>query len=97
MDYQEFNLFKSFSITNANGAKKKFPLRDILAFKQVILAELRGAILEKRKISLKLWLRVKNIESAVRIIYITISKESRTCSRIWTFRESSLKPDCWGS
>lgn len=65
VDYQEFNLFKSFTISpsSASPDKKSFPLSELLNFKELIQGELRGAIFEKQKITLKLWLRVKNLSS----------------------------------
>ena len=64
VDYQEFNIFKSFSYRNgATGEKKSFTLKDFAYLKATVQGELRGAVIDKSKISLKLWLRVKNIES----------------------------------
>jgi hypothetical protein len=66
VDYQEFNLFKSFTITNyPSGMKKRFQIRDFVGNRDQMMGEIRQALQDKAKISLKVWLRVKNIENAV--------------------------------
>ena len=65
VDYQEYNLFKSFGFNLATGVKKRFTLRDIQSVKNVVLGELRAGVLESCKLSLKVWLRIKNPEQVV--------------------------------
>jgi hypothetical protein len=66
VDYQEFNLFKSFTITNyPSGGKKRFQIREFVGNRDQMMGEIRQALQDKAKISLKVWLRVKNIENAV--------------------------------
>lgn len=55
---------KSFGFQQtSNGEKKRYPFQEIQNMKNVVIAELRAAVMDKCKISLKIWLRIKNIES----------------------------------
>jgi hypothetical protein len=70
VDFQEFNLFKNFTITSfPSGQKKLYLLRDFLNNKEKMIADIRQALQDKCKISLKVWLRVKNIENAVSLLF----------------------------
>lgn len=66
VNYQEFNLFKSFGFNLPNGVKKRFTLNDIHNVKNVVVGEMRAGVLESCKLFLKLYLRVKNPERQVR-------------------------------
>jgi hypothetical protein len=65
VDYQELNIFKSFGFTSLNGEKKSFSITDLVSIKNVVYGELRAGLIDKCKISLKLWLRVKNVKKPV--------------------------------
>lgn len=58
-------MFKSFGFNLPNGTKKRFTLLEIQSFKTVVMAELRAGVLESSKLSLKLYLRIKNPDRQV--------------------------------
>ena len=60
-----FNLFKSFGFNLPSGVKKRFTLFEVHNFKNVVMGELRAGVLESSKISLKLYLRIKNPDRQV--------------------------------
>ena len=64
---QEFNLFKNFIIYQKDEktlktTKKGFTLEEVINGKNSFYAEIQTAIEKKYKISLNIWLRIKNLE-----------------------------------
>jgi hypothetical protein len=91
VDYQEFNLFKSLTISNV-----KYSLRDLISKKAMIIQEINKAINGKSKIKLKINLRMKNIESKVTkndlyLIGIEYSDQSRRIIWIRSKESSSWR------
>jgi len=62
---QEFNLFKEFAIEGRDEQglriKKSYSLEDVMNSKNSFFTELREGVERKQKLSLTLWLRIKNL------------------------------------
>ncbi len=66
IDYQEFNIFKSFKLLNpVNGTKKNVSYKDFVNNSQQTINDIINGLSGKVKIVLKIWMRLKNIENVV--------------------------------